>query len=354
MNRAEQDYCIGRGLGSILAKSQTADNVFLMHAVEHNLGFLHRRSQGSTFLAISTQDLRDLPIPAYSFLEQRRIAEILSTIDEAIEQTEALIAKTQQIKAGLMHDLFTRGIAENGELRPPREEAPQLYKESPIGWIPKDWEVGHLRSKGSISRPYLKTGPFGSSLKIEHWVEEGIPVITIGALGNGRFVESELLYVSDQTAQRLREYRCSPGDIVFSRVADVGRSAVIGELQDGWLMSSNLMRMSLNPAVSDAEFLQAQLAYDSRVRFQIRSTVNSGGRDVANSATLNGLGFVWPPLEEQHNLVDRFRAIDYQLKYAAEENDQLRLIKHGLMQDLLTGRVRVRTNSSADKEGSDV
>ena len=80
--------------------------------------------------------------------DQQRIAEILTTVDEAIEQTEALIAKTQQIKAGLMHDLFTRGVTPDGQLRPPRSEAPQLYKESPLGWIPKEWDSRLLDDRG--------------------------------------------------------------------------------------------------------------------------------------------------------------------------------------------------------------
>ena len=69
-----------------------------------------------------------------------KIARILQTIDQAIEKTEALIEKYQQIKAGLMHDLFTRGIGADGKLRPPREQAPELYQQTPIGWIPKEWD----------------------------------------------------------------------------------------------------------------------------------------------------------------------------------------------------------------------
>lgn len=72
---------------------------------------------------------------------QERIANVLSCIDTAIEKTEALIAKHQQIKAGLMHDLFTRGVLPNGQLRPPRSEAPELYQETEIGWIPRGWRV---------------------------------------------------------------------------------------------------------------------------------------------------------------------------------------------------------------------
>ncbi|MEQ1848226.1 MAG: restriction endonuclease subunit S [Nitrospira sp.] len=103
-NLADQDYCIGRGLGAVTARPEAADSIFLLHAIEQNVGFLHRRSQGSTFLAIGSRELSALPVPALPLEQQRRIAEILSTVDEAIEQTEALIVKYQQIKVGLMHD----------------------------------------------------------------------------------------------------------------------------------------------------------------------------------------------------------------------------------------------------------
>ena len=87
---------------------------------------------------------------------QQRIAEILSTVDEAIEQTGSLIEKIQQIKAGLMHDLFTRGVTADGWLRPRREEAPQLYKESSLGWIPREWNcelLDNLADRGSGHTP---------------------------------------------------------------------------------------------------------------------------------------------------------------------------------------------------------
>ena len=78
-------------------------------------------------------------VPA-DYGHQEKIARILQTIDQTIEKTEALIEKYQHIKAGLMHDLFTRGIGADGKLRPPHEQAPELYQQTPIGWIPKEWE----------------------------------------------------------------------------------------------------------------------------------------------------------------------------------------------------------------------
>lgn len=305
-----------------------------------------RVANGSTRYSLSYQSIAKTPIRLAPLPQQQRIAEILSTVDAAIEQTEALIAKTQQIKAGLMHDLLTRGVTAEGQIRPPRDEAPQLYKESPLGWIPKEWKTGHLGDRRAPNQPPIKTGPFGSSLKLEHWVEQGVPVITIGALGEGQFILYQLLHVSEQTAERLREYRLNDGDVVFSRVADVGRSAVITRAERGWVMSSNLMRITLDAARVVPAFLQAQLAHDSRVRGQIRSTVNAGGRDVANGRILSRLWFCWPKREEQERIVARFEALDGERRCTLKELEKLRQQKIGLMQDLLTGRVFVNGEST--------
>jgi type I restriction enzyme S subunit len=299
-------------------------------------------ARGTTVLMLDMQAIKRIPVRApRDSVYQDRITEILSTLDDAIEQTEALIAKYQQIKAGLMNDVFTRGVTSDRKLRPAREEAPTLYKESPLGWVPKEWQVATLSDRRLPGRAHLKTGPFGSSLKIEHWVEQGRPVITIGALGEGELTKSELLFVSEATAQRLREYQLEPGDVVFSRVADVGRSAVILNHHKGWIMSSNLMRISLDQNQVRAEYLQSQLAYDSRVRAQIRAKVNSGGREVANSQILNRLLFGWPQIEEQVRILDAVGAMEGKRKAELSYLVELTKQKIGLMQDLLTGRVRV-------------
>lgn len=291
---------------------------------------------------INAAEYKRLNIPPFTPAEQRRIAEILGTVDEAIEQTEALVQKWQQMKAGLMHDLFTRGVTPDGQLRPTRAQAPQLYKQSPLGWIPKEWEVARLKDKAQEDKSHIKTGPFGSSLKGEHWVQQGHPVITIGALGEGELLPEGLLFVSPFTVSRLHDYQLAVGDVVFSRVADVGRSAVIEAEHAGWIMSSNLMRISLNPCLVEPRYLQSQFASDFRLKAQIRTSVNSGGRDVANGQILNKLLFVWPPHDEQILALTRMQALDSYRRTLVSRVAKLRAQKQGLMQDLLTGRVPVR------------
>ena len=119
-------------------------------------------------------------VPRFSREEQRALATVLDTMDEAIRRTEAVIAKLRQVKAGMLHDLLTRGLNENGELRPPQTEAPHLYKESPLGWIPREWKCkmfGDLCSSSAFgprfpSDEYNKNGPL-ATLRTTDMDDEG-------------------------------------------------------------------------------------------------------------------------------------------------------------------------------------
>lgn len=327
-----------------LRPAQHVDARFLHWAMlrfYHQPDVLQFQQQTTGIINLKFQDYLDTKIYSpCSFNEQKLIASILDTLDTQIQKTEVLIAKLEKVKEGLLHDLLTRGIDENGELRPSPEQAPELYKESPLGLIPREWEIDSLNSKSEGGTPYLRTGPFGSSLKGEHWKKQGHPVITIGSLGQGRFIKEELLYVGSHDAQRLIDFQLNCGDVVFSRVADVGRSVVISENEDGWIMSSNLMRISLNRSAARPEFLQTQLG-SSFIKRQIKTKVNSGGRDVANSEIIGQLLFVWPSYKEQRRICDRLYALLDAISTRAQELTVLRQLKQGLMDDLLTGRVRV-------------
>ena len=114
------------------------DPTFIGYAVntEAAARFKSRFGQGSSVIHISAKHLGNLSLDLPPLPEQRRIAEILDTLDEAIRKTEQVIAKLQQMKQGLLHDLLTRGIDEHGELRDP-ERHPEQFKDSPLGRIPR-------------------------------------------------------------------------------------------------------------------------------------------------------------------------------------------------------------------------
>jgi type I restriction enzyme S subunit len=325
-------------------ESSVLDQIYLYYCVllPETRNKIERRITGSAQPGLNSTFVNAVDIPLRSLPKQQKIAGILTSIDTAIEKTEALIEKYQHIKAGLMHDLFTRGVLPNGQLRPPREQAPELYQETAIGWIPKDWGVSGLAENGRAGSSWIRTGPFGSALKGEHWRNYGHPVITIGALGEGVFTPEELLFVNSKDAARLIDFQLKSGDVVFSRVADVGRSVVVREEQAGWIMSSNLMRIAVDEAKARPDFLQMALANDVRIKAQIRTRVNSGGRDVANSDVLSKLRFVWPDVAEQDRIIAASNLASRRLHSEQDKAENLRAQKLGLMQDLLTGKVPVK------------
>lgn len=220
-NQADQDYCIGRGLGSVLAKPDCANDVFLLNAIQHNLGYLHRRSQGSTFLAIGSNDLLSMPVAGPKIEIQRRIAEILSTIDQAIEQTEALIKKTQQIKAGLMHDLFTRGVLPNGQLRPPREQAPELYKDSPLGWVPKEWGGG---SFGNLCNSLINGGT-PLTINTEYW-KGTVPWVTGADFTDDFKIGKIRRHITKEAIMQSSTNIINKGEILLLTRTGVGKLAI--------------------------------------------------------------------------------------------------------------------------------
>ena len=138
-----------------------------------------RRAAGSTRYGLATGTIEATPIKIAPLGSQRAISRILRALDTQIEATEALIAKQERVRAGLMQDLFTRGINEHGQLRRPREEAPHLYYQTELGWLPKGWEAPELASLLAHTPTPMRSGPFGSALLKHELVASGIPFLGI-------------------------------------------------------------------------------------------------------------------------------------------------------------------------------
>jgi len=152
-----------------------ADTGYLYYALQHAEQDFINYGQTGTQANLNTTIVGNHNLFVPLLPQQRTIAKILTTVDNLIEKTEALIAKYQAIKQGMMHDLFTRGVDEHGHLRPPYDEAPDLYKESELGWIPKEWEVKRVSE-------VVETITSGSRGWATYYSEEGAIFVRIGNL----------------------------------------------------------------------------------------------------------------------------------------------------------------------------
>jgi type I restriction enzyme S subunit len=311
----------------VLRAKPEVDASFANHLLRSGNVLRHaaRRAFGTKMPRTSWSDLSEFHVPVPERPVQQEVAAILNAVEGEIARLESAVHKARLLHDGLVSELLVRGV---------RSESAR--DATLLGSIPGSWEVAPLASRKTDRRPYLKTGPFGSSLKQEHWVDVGVPVVTIGSLGDGVFVPSELLHVSPRTAEQLSAYCLREGDIVFSRVADVGRSVVVSAQENGWLMSSNMMWISLDPRRANARFVRANIAGNPRIRRQIRRLVNTAGRDVANAKIMNQLQFPWPSLSEQDEIAEIIDHSQERLVGYVRELKKIELIKLGLANDLFS------------------
>jgi len=267
---------------------------------------LEKVSQGSTFTAIGKNDLESLNVIVFPRKEQEKIAEILDKVDNAIALTEALIKKLKQIKAGLLQDLLTRGLDDNGELRNP-DTHPEQFKDSPLGKIPINWEVKTLGDIAPLQR--------GFDLPNSQLKQGNYPVVYSNGILN----------------YHLEKKVKAPGVVT-------GRSGTIGQVtyvnQDYWPHNTSLW--VTNFFDNFPRFIFYLYNYIGLEKFAAGSGVPTLNRNDVHSFKV----FI-PLRDEQEKIV---KILDTQGRASEKEEEYLKKLKQkkqGLMQDLLTGKVRV-------------
>lgn len=319
------------------------EKLFLLYLLDFNMDKLAGQSQGSTMRHVTRKELTRFRV-AYPAEEsfQQKIVSILRTIDQAIEKTEALIEKYQQIKAGLMHDLFTRGIGPDGKLRPTREQATDLYQETPIGWIPKDWGLDVVEKLLAPVANNLRSGPFGSALLKSELVEDGIPFLGIDNIYVERVEATFRRFVSQKKFLEWFRYAVRSRDVVITIMGTVGRSAVIPDGVDRALSSKHLWAMTFDQEKVVPELVCWQLNFASWVKSWFRRETQGGIMDAIQSKTLRKLRLPVPPLSEQEIIFNPYRAITERIEAEQKILAKFQREKSGLMHDLLTGAVQVK------------
>lgn len=271
--------------------------------------------------------------------EQMKVAEILDTLDTTIRQTEAIIEKLKQVKQGLLHDLLTRGIDANGELRPPQSQAPHLYKESLLGWIPREWYVAPtinfclVITKG--------TTPAADDM----WQgDDGIRFLRVDNLSfDGKFdFNASKFRVSPTThGGTLARSRCLPGDVLTNIVGPP-----LGKLG---LVTAHSGDININQAIALfrptegllSRFLLIWLGSPISQSWLRKRAKQTSGQVNLTLALCQELPLPCMDVAEQQAIIDRAEAAQERITLEASELAKLDQLKVGLMDDLLTGRVRV-------------
>ena len=300
-------------------------------ASARTIRYFAANATGSTRFGLAIGTIEKLDVPTPPIAEQAKIAEVLSTADRAIEQTEALIAKHQRIKTGLMQDLLTRGIDEHGDLRC---DQTHKFKDSPLGRIPVEWELRSLgqcvRADAPICYGILMPG---------QGVDNGVPVIKVKDLVGGRIVQDNLLLTDRRIDRQYRRSRLRSGDLVITIRGTTGRLAVVPPELDGANITQDTARVRLSDCHSarfcfyclQSESAQGQIAFH---------TIGQAVKGI-NIRDVKRLLLGMPSLHEQERLANRFEGLEKTIYATFRALAKLKSTKAGLMQDLLTGNRRV-------------
>lgn len=303
---AEREVCTNQGFKSLVPKN--IETLFLFYQMQRCREAYKVFGIGSTFLEVSKRDTERFNVLLPNDLKvQQKISCILTTIDQTIEKTESLIHKYQQIKAGLMHDLFSRGLTADGKLRPPREEAPELYQETPIGWIPKEWELKTLGEIVHFQR--------GHDIVESDFVEGDFPVVSSGGI---------IGFHNKFTTK-------SPNVVV-------GRKGTIGKVH---FLDVNFWAHDTSLYATDFYQNEPLFCFYLCVWLELGRFGTKSGSPSLNRNDIHPIEVACPEPEEQKLINLRLISCDDKIRFLTEDLEKLTKLKFGLMHDLLTGKVEV-------------
>ena len=330
INIADRDYVIGRGLAAI--EGSDVDHNYLEQYLHYIAPSFRNASQGSTFEAINSGELSAWPISHPSDKpDQVKIAEILSTVDRAIEETDALIAKQQRIKTGLMQDLLIRGIDGHGKLR---TEETHDFKDSSLGRIPMEWDVRTLAECAERVVVGL------ASSTTHAYRDVGTPMIRNQNIRRGYFDDQEMLFLDPTFAASFPNKATRKGDVLTVRTgANVGDTALVPEKYVGCPTFTTLITSTKKRMLLPAYLVWYVESHAGQT--ELNRVMVGGGKENLNVGQFVNFRVAVPPLEEQETALKYLEGIKSQLTAGKVALTKLRKLKTALMQDLLTGKKRV-------------
>ncbi|MBK7052384.1 MAG: restriction endonuclease subunit S [Rhodoferax sp.] len=315
-------------------RSEVVDHDFLYQGLQHCdlLAGVDQAIKGATLNKAKLKKIKFEYPPSRN--EQSKIAEILSTVDQAIEQTEALIAKQQRIKTGLMQDLLTRGIDEHGQLR---TEQTHAFKDSPLGRIPVEWEVARLGEVADISAGVT----LGKSYEGPDTV--ALPYLRVANVQDGYLDLSEMKSIRVPN-NHLEKYALKVGDVLMNEGGDfdkLGRGAVWRGQVPVCLHQNHVFKVRPHNETLASDFLAAVSESTYGKSFFMMASKQSTNLASINSTQLKAFPIPLPDYQEQIRIQTQFNRLAEVLNGSAAELKKQRSLKVALMQDLLTGRKRV-------------
>lgn len=289
---------------------------------------LERLSAGSTFLEISSKEINKYKLPIPPLPEQKKIASILTSVDDVIENTQRQIDKLQDLKKATMNELLTKGIGHTE------------FKDSELGRIPKSWEVLTFEDITSV----ITKGTTPTSLGFQ-FSEIGVNFIKVEAIiSDGNINPLKFSFISKEVHERLKRSQIIENDILLTIAgATVGKLAVAERqfLPANTNQALAIIRVRTKRVLPSFAFYWLQSEW---IKTFIANSQTIGAQPNISLSQIADIPCPLPPIPDQSLMVQVLTSIDDQIIFQKQKLNQTKALKKSLMQDLLTGKVRVQVN----------
>jgi len=307
------------------------DGKFLFYLLKHEK--VRRKmktfAQGTNVLHLNHELVKSLRIPLPSLSEQRGIVGVLGVVDSVIAKTGEVIAKTERLKKGLMQTLLTRGIGH------------KEFKDTEIGRIPKEWKVVKV---GEVAVEVYRYPTYYNIKYVS--VNEGVPEVRGELIKENGELEEDLnkyRFISKETSKRFERTILQEGDFVLSVRGTMGKVAIVPKFLEGANITANLMRISLDRLKCYPPFFKQVFLSDSFNK-KLNDLSSQTTIKTIQAPRLKSIKIQLPPLQEQQRISEILSTVDKKLEIERSEKAKLERIKQGLMDLLLTGKIRVKVD----------
>lgn len=334
IDRTENEFVASTGFSVLRAKSGVVDARYLYHWM---LGTSALRQSdnaavGSNYPAVNESDVAKFKLLLPSFDEQRRIAEILDSVDDSIQTAVIAATKAEELRAALVRDSMREGLdlvasVEASRLASVRGATKGEWTAVPLGNLLHGIDAGRS--------PDLEDEPAGPG----QW-----GVLKVSAVGRDKFRPRENKVVRDRTLYD--ESLCvRPGDLIMTRANTaelVGLSCIVEDTPNGLMLCDKTLRLKVAKRIAPAKFVNLVLGmWEVRRQIEIAATGTSGSMKNISQISIKRLTVPLAGIQKLDRILETEAACTEQLAARKAQVRHLQMLKRGLMDDLLTGRVRV-------------
>lgn len=312
----------------LTSKNNNINLQYLQKAIQPKITKLISISVGSTVMSLRKPQIAEIQvlIPK-SKQEQQKIAQILNEIDNAILKTKELLEKNKRLKTALMQDLLSYGIDENENIRNPKTHK---LKQSKLGFIPKEWECVELGEICDIRDGTHQTPKY---------ITDGIPFYSVENITNNEF--KNVKFISEKEHKKLtKKYKIETGDVLMTRIGSIGDCKYIDwNVNASFYVSLALLKFYNKE--HGKYFVQTSKSNIFQNEIDLHSLPNAIPKKI-NLGSISSIKILIPNSKtEQQKISQILSSQDEKIQALKNKLTKLKSLKASLMQDLLSGKVRV-------------